>query len=54
MSEVRQLTGALEAGRPSTHLVYRAATDTRPELFQPEAAMAADLAAFERGTEPWA
>ncbi|SHI80101.1 Pilus assembly protein, ATPase of CpaF family [Tessaracoccus bendigoensis DSM 12906] len=47
VSEVRQLTGAVEAGRPTTHLVYRAATDTTPELFQPEAAMAAELAQFE-------
>ena len=54
VSEVRQLTGTIEAGRPSTHLVYRAATDTRPELFQPEATMAAELAPFDRGTEPWA
>jgi hypothetical protein len=54
VSEVRQLTGALEAGRPSTHLVYRAATETRPELFQPEATMAAELAPFDRGTEQWA
>ena len=54
MSEVRRLTGALEGNRPVTHLVYRAATDTRPELFQPEATMAAELAPFDRGTEPWA
>ena len=30
VSEVRQLTGAVENGRPSTHLVYRAATHTAP------------------------
>lgn len=52
VSEVRQLTGSVEAGRPATHLVYRAATDTSPELFQPEAAMAAELAQFE-GVSLW-
>lgn len=52
VSEVRQLTGAVENGRPSTHLVYRAATHTTPELFQPEAGMAAELAPFETGA-PW-
>ncbi|MHA6513303.1 CpaF family protein [Tessaracoccus sp. Z1128] len=52
VSEVRQLTGAVEAGRPSTHLVYRAATATQPEFFQPEAAMASELAPFE-GAVPW-
>ncbi|MFT3888456.1 MAG: CpaF/VirB11 family protein [Arachnia sp.] len=54
VSEVRQLTGAIEADRPSTHLVYRAATATQPELFQPDAAMAAELAPFERGADAWA
>ncbi|MBB1511000.1 CpaF family protein [Tessaracoccus sp. MC1679] len=52
VSEVRQLTGSVEAGRPATHLVYRAATPTQPELFQPEAAMAAELAQFD-GAGPW-
>ncbi len=49
VSEVRQLTGGLENSRPSTHLVYRAATATEPELFQPEAAMSAELAQFDGG-----
>ena len=53
VSEVRQLTGSVEAGRPTTHLVYRAATHTQPELFQPEAAMAAELAQFD-GASSWA
>lgn len=52
VSEVRQLTGAIENGRPSTHLVYRAATPTHGELFQPEAEMAAELSRFEVGA-PW-
>lgn len=47
ISEVRQLTGSIEGGRPTTHLVYRAATPAAPELFQPEAAMAAELAQFD-------
>lgn len=50
---MRQLTGSVEGGRPSTHLVYRAATETSPELFQPEAGMAEELAAFDRA-ERWA
>ena len=49
VSEVRQLTGSIENGRPSTHLVYRAPTPNRPEVFQPEAEMAAELAVFEGG-----
>jgi Flp pilus assembly CpaF family ATPase len=52
VSEIRQLTGAVEAGRPTTHLVYRAATESSAELFQPEASMAADLAPFDRA-ESW-
>lgn len=52
VSEVLQLTGAVEAGRPSTHLVYRAPTATQPEVFRPEAAMASELAPFERA-EQW-
>lgn len=51
VSEVRQLTGALEESRPTTHLVYRAATATSPELFQPEAAMSAELSQFDRGRQ---
>ncbi|RMB61423.1 CpaF family protein [Tessaracoccus antarcticus] len=51
VSEVRQMTGAIESGRPTTHLVYRAATPTRAELFQPEAEMAAELSRFEVGAQ---
>ncbi len=49
VSEVRQLTGAIENGRPTTHLVYRAATPSDGELFQPEAEMAAELSRFDVG-----
>lgn len=48
VSEVRQLTGAVEAGRPVTHLVYRAPGASGVEVFQPEATMAAELAQFDR------
>lgn len=51
VSEVRQLTGSMEAGRPTTHLVYRAASETQPEVYQPEAEMAAELAQFERAAQ---
>ncbi len=53
VSEVRQLTGSIEDSRPTTHLVYRAATATAPELFHPEAAMAAELAPFDPGVAEW-
>ena len=46
-------TGSAEAARPTTPLVYRAPTATQPELFQPEAAMGAELAQFE-GASGWA
>ncbi|MDF1488175.1 CpaF family protein [Tessaracoccus caeni] len=52
VSEVRQITGSLEAGRPTTHLVYRAATPIQPELFQPDAVTLDELAAFRQDT-PW-
>ncbi|MCG6567609.1 CpaF family protein [Tessaracoccus sp. ZS01] len=52
VSEVRQLTGSVEAGRPATHLVYRAATGSQQEWFQPEAAMSAELAEFD-GASLW-
>ena len=44
ISEVRQLTGVIENNRPTTHLVYRAGPSP---LFQPEAGMSAELAAFQ-------
>lgn len=52
VSEVRQLTGALEDGRPTTHVVYRASTAHQPGIFQPEARMSAELAPFE-GAGQW-
>ena len=48
ISEIRQLTGAIEGERPTTHLVYRCATGSRPEIFHPDAQMAAELEPFYR------
>lgn len=53
ISEIRQLTGSIEADRPTTHLVYRAATPSGAEIFQPDAQMAMELAPFEAG-DIWA
>lgn len=46
ISEVRLLTGSMENGRPTTHLLYRAATSTTPELFDPSAELLDELAEF--------
>lgn len=47
VAEIRQLTGALEGGRPVTHLVYRAGTAGQPALFHPDPDFAAELAEFD-------
>lgn len=47
VSEVRQLTGSMEAGRPTTHLLYQAAPDGTPTLFDPSAELMAELAEFQ-------
>lgn len=49
ISEIRQLTGGIEGGRPVTHLVYRAELDGRGGYFQPEAAFAEELVPFYDG-----
>lgn len=46
ISEVRLLTGSMENGRPTTHLLYRAATSTTPELFDPSSELLDELAEF--------
>lgn len=51
VSEIRQLTGGMENGYPTTHLMYQAGSRSKPELFQPEAEFAAELREFE---ESWA
>ena len=46
VSEVRALTGAIEGGRPVTHLVYQASADGRPELFDPPVSLMSELARY--------
>jgi len=46
VSEVRRLTGGMEGNRPVSHLVYRAATETQPEVFHPEQDFLDQLAPF--------
>ena len=50
VAEIRQLTGALEGGRPVTHLVYAAPTATSPGQFHPDPVFAAEVAEFD---EAW-
>ena len=52
VSEIRQLTGALEGDRPVTHLTYQAATATRPATFFPDPTLLDELVEF--GYEPGA
>lgn len=47
IAEIRALTGAIEGDRPLTHLVYRAATSTEPEVFHPEPELVARLVPFD-------
>lgn len=49
VSEVRQLTGALEGQRPTTHLVYRAAPDGTPGELTPDPRFEAEIAPFREG-----
>ena len=46
VSEVRLVTGAIESGRPVTHLLYRAATAHQPEVWHPDPQLVDELAAF--------
>lgn len=46
ISEVIQLTGAVEANRPITHLIYQADEKGQPELFCPSAELTRELAPF--------
>jgi pilus assembly protein CpaF len=49
VSEVRQVVGAIENGRPVTHLTYSAvSTPGQPAGFFPDAEFAAELAPFRR------
>ena len=46
VSEVRELTGSIEGGRPTTHLLYRAGTSSSPEFFDPSPELLSELAEF--------
>lgn len=46
VSEIRYVTGAMENGRPVTHLLYRAAGSEGPEIVHMDEGLAADLAPF--------
>lgn len=49
VSEIRQVTRAIESGRPVTHLVYHASgTPGRPAGFMPDADFEAELLPFHR------
>ncbi|WP_316671207.1 CpaF/VirB11 family protein [uncultured Propionibacterium sp.] len=53
ISEIRSLTGAIEAGRPVTHLAYRAGRDGEPEVFDPGEKLLAELSPFaDEGRRP--
>lgn len=47
ISEIRQLTGAVEGDRPITHLAYQAPTASHPASFFPDAALLDELRQFE-------
>ncbi|HOB04042.1 MAG TPA: CpaF/VirB11 family protein [Propionibacteriaceae bacterium] len=47
VSEVRQVTGAIENDRPTTHLTYATDADGVPVSFHPDAGFWADLAPFD-------
>ena len=47
ISEIRQLTGAVEIDRPITHLSYQAGTGNHPGSFFPDAALMNELAEFQ-------
>lgn len=48
VSEVRHLTGSIENGRPTTHLLYRAPTSASSEVFDPSAELLTELAEFRQ------
>ncbi|MGJ3508413.1 CpaF family protein [Enemella sp. A6] len=50
VSEVQSLNGSVEGGRPVLHQVFRHEAGGRP-VFQPDAAMAAELARYHRAAD---
>lgn len=53
ITEIRQLTGALENGRPVTHLAYAASTPTSPGVFHPDPVLVAELSHYEPEVTRW-
>lgn len=53
VTEIRQLTGATEGGRPVTHLTYRAAGPAGPAAFHPDPTLVAELAHYEPEVARW-
>jgi len=53
ITEIRQLTGALENGRPVTHLTYAAPTPTSPGVFHPDPTLVAELSHYEPEVTRW-
>lgn len=47
ISEIRQVTGALEGGRPVTHLTYRAGDNRNAPAFFPDPVLLDELAEFD-------
>jgi len=47
VGEIRQITGAIEGGRPTTHMVYRASNDGSGDRLTPDAAFARELEQFD-------
>lgn len=47
VSEVREITGAIENDRPVTHLVYAADAEAGTRVFHPDAALLEDLRPFQ-------
>jgi len=52
ISEIRWLTGAVEGGRPVTHLVYRSPEAGQGYVWDPPAALLAELRPFESSGGP--
>ena len=47
LSEIRQLTGAMENERPTSHLTYTTDAEGRPLSFHPDLAFWAELAPYD-------
>lgn len=47
ISEIRELTGAIEGERPVTHLAYQAASADHPAVFYPSPELSEELRPFD-------